>query len=70
MGKTAVGIFFCLLLGLLGLGVAGWLFATSQVVASLDTIFLALVSLVLTLACFAYIAWHFQAALNPGKKKR
>ena len=70
MGKTAVGIFFCLLLGLLGVAVTGWLIATDQAVASPDTIFLATVSLTLALACFSYIAWHFQAALTAGKKKK
>ena len=70
MGRTAIGIFFCLLLGLLGFAVTGWLIATGQAVASLDTIFLTTVSLMLALACFSYIAWHFQAVLTAGKKKK
>ena len=71
MRRTVIGIVFCLLLGLTGLAVAGWLVVTGQVIDSLDTIFLALVSLSLALACLAYVAWHFQAALTPaGKKKK
>ena len=71
MGKTVIGILFCLVLGLIGLTVTGWLVITGQVIASLDSIFLTLVSLSLALACFAYIAWHFQAALaTAGKKKK
>ena len=71
MGKTVVGILFCLVLGLIGLAVTGWLVLTGQVIASLDSIFLTLVCLSLALACFAYIAWHFQAALaTAGKKKK
>ena len=71
MGKTLVGILFCLVLGLLGLGVTAWLVVSGKVIASLDTIFLTLVSLSLALACFAFIAWHFQAALaTAGKKKK
>lgn len=71
MGKTLIGILFCLLLGVVGLGVTGWLVVSGRVIASIDTIFLSLVSLSLALACFAFIAWHFQASLAAaGKKKK
>ncbi len=70
MGKTFIGILFCLLLGLVGLVVTGWLVVAGQVFASLDTIFLVLVSLVLSLVCFAHVAWHFQTVFATEKKKK
>ena len=70
MGRTLIGILFCLLLGLAGLAITGWLVVDGQVFASLDTIFLLLVSLVLSLACFAHVAWHFQNVFAAEKKKK
>lgn len=72
MGKVLIGLLFCLVLGLGGLAVAGWLAISGRIIASTDNLFLALVSLVVALACFSYIAWHFYTVLgeDSGKKKR
>ena len=72
MGKTAIGLLFSLLLGLAGLGVAGWLLVTGNVISSIDDLFLTLFGLLIALVAFSYVAWHFAAVLSEddGKKKR
>ena len=72
MGKTAIGLLFSLLLGLAGLGVAGWLLVTGNVISSIDDLFLTLFALLMALVAFSHVAWHFQAVLSEdsGKKKR
>ena len=72
MGKTAIGLLFSLLLGLAGLGVAGWLLVTGNVISSIDDLFLTLFGLLMALVAFSHVAWHFQAVLSEdsGKKKR
>ena len=61
-----------LLLGLAGLGVAGWLLVTGNVISSIDDLFLTLFALLIALVAFSYVAWHFAAVLSEddGKKKR
>jgi hypothetical protein len=72
MGKTAVGLLFSLLLGLAGLGTAGWLLVTGNVISSIDDLFVTLFALLMALIAFSYIAMHFQTVLaeDGGKKKR
>jgi hypothetical protein len=72
MGKTAVALLFSLLLGLAGLGTAGWLLVTGNVISSIDDLFLTLFALLMALIAFSYIAMHFQTVLSEdgGKKKR
>ena len=72
MGITAISLVFSFLLGLAGLGVAGWLLVTGNVISSIDDLFLTLFALLMALMAFSYVAWHFQAVLSDdgGKKKR
>ena len=49
---TISGYFFCLIFGLVGLGVAGWLILSGQIVRSIDDLFMVLSGLLLAVICF------------------
>jgi hypothetical protein len=64
---TIGGYLFCLIFGIIGLAVAGWLLVTGQVIHSIDDLFLVLVCLLFAVICFGYLGWRMQAALAAGK---
>lgn len=73
MLDTISGYFFCLIFGLVGLGVAGWLILSGQIVRSIDDLFMVLSGLLLAVICFGYLGWRLQAAWaagQPQKKKK
>ena len=70
MLDTLSGYLFCLIFGLLGLGVAGWLIVSGQIINSIDDLFMVLACLLLTLICFGYLGWRVQAAWAAGQPKK
>jgi len=71
MWDTVIGYVFCLVLGLAGLGVAGWLLITGRAVESTDGLFLLLVALLFAAVSFGYLALQIGPGLSQddGKKK-
>lgn len=72
MLDTISGYLFYLILGLIGLALAGWLLISGQVINSIDDLFMVLAGLLLAAICFGYLGWRLQAAWTAGappKKK-
>ena len=72
MLDTISGNLFCLIFGLVGVGLAGWLLVTGQVINSIDDLFMVLSGGLLAVVCFGYLGWRLQAAWRAGappKKK-
>ena len=72
MIDTISGYLFCLIFGLVGVGVAVWLLVSGQVINSIDDLFMVLCGGLLAAICFGYLGWRLQAAWNAGappKKK-
>ena len=67
MADTIIGFIFCLVGGLLGLGVAGSLVLSGKVIHSIDDLFLVLASLLFSAVCFGYLAQ--QILSSSGDKK-
>ena len=59
MWDSILSLGFSLLLGLIGLVVAGWQVATLSAAASLDNLFLTLVALLMAVAGFGYVLLVF-----------
>ena len=72
MLERIIALLFCFILGLAGLGVAGWLAVSGEVIASVDGLFITLVALLTAAICFGYVGMQVQAALSPpsNPKKR
>ncbi len=70
MWDIILGYVFCVLLGLVGLGVAGWLIVTGRVVASTDNLFLALVALLFALVCIGYLGWQIKFLLSESHRNK
>jgi hypothetical protein len=68
MWDTILAAVFSALLGLLGLGIAGWQIATFQAFHSLDNIFLTLVGLLLAVIGFGYLAMILGPLFSAAKK--
>ena len=72
MLERIIALLFCFILGLAGLGVAGWLAVSGEVIASVDGLFITLVALLTAAICLGYVGMQVQAALSPpsNPKKR
>lgn len=69
MWDTISGYLFFLLLGLLSLGLTGWLIVSGGVVQSIDNLFLVLVSGLFAVVCFGYLAWRIADILSSNDRK-
>jgi len=72
MLDTISGYLFCVIFGLVGLALAGWLLISGQVINSIDDLFMVLAGLLLAAVCFGYLGWRLQIAWKAGappKKK-
>jgi hypothetical protein len=67
MWDSILSLGFSLLLGFIGLAVAGWQVATLGAAASLDNLFLTLVALLMAVAGFGYVLLVLSG--NQGKGK-
>ena len=73
MLDTVSGYLFCLIFGIVGLALAGWLLISGQVINSIDDLFMVLAGLLLSAICFGYLGWRVKAAWDAGappKKKK
>ena len=69
MWDTISGYIFFIFLGLLSLGLAGWLLVTGAVVQSIDNLFLVLVCGLFAVVCFWYLGWRISEMISTNDKK-